>query len=217
MSDFESRSRSALADLARAAGEAWDVRASDVISGGVVAGTRRRFAQHLTVGVVLVLAVAGLGIGLDVARGGGPPPRRGQSGGAGLAVTCVPRRANTVPVSRGWIRVWASQDLQVRRGTFVGVEVVEPAAFSSKLGFPWAKPVLSASGVLAPTHLCSPNTPTPPATLAIAVYYFEAVRHGAVTVTVPLKKGWPSHHSGCAGCAPLARLRVGVTVTAAPS
>lgn len=129
------------------------------------------------------------------------------------ALTCVPGRADIVPTSQKWVRVWTSQSLTVRRGMFVGAEVVEPEAYKITLGFPWATPVVSTTGTLAPTQLCRLF---PPSTLPVAVYYFEAVRTGSAIVTVPLSRSWLRRSRGCqtpVSCSPLSDLRLDVTVT----
>lgn len=129
------------------------------------------------------------------------------------ALTCVPSQADLVPTSPKWTRVWTSQSLTVRRGMFVGAEVVEPEAYSITPGFPWTKPAVSTDGILAPVQLCRS---VPPATLPSAVYYFEAIRTGSAIVSVPLSRSWLQRDRGCqapVSCAPLADLRVAVTVT----
>lgn len=121
--------------------------------------------------------------------------------------TCVPSQADLVPTSRQWVRVWTSQTLTVRRGMYVGLEVIEPIAYSMTPGFPWAKPVVSTSRILAPARPCES---APPATLALAVYYFQAVKTGSTIVS------WLDRSHGCdpaTHCAPLSDLRVAIRVT----
>src|SRR5271155_4671686 len=130
------------------------------------------------------------------------------------ASTCVPRQADVVPSSREWIRVSRSRAVTVRKGMFVGLEVVEPDAYTATPGFPWAKPLVSTGGVVAPARKCSSSPEV--STLPAAEYYFRAVKPGSAVVTIPLTVSWLHHkYNGCqAGvyCAPLSDLRVAITV-----
>ncbi len=127
--------------------------------------------------------------------------------------TCVPAQVNIVPSSSSWVRVWTSQAVTVRPGMFVGLEVVEPEGYSGPgRGFPWSDPVVTTGGVLTPTQPCSSS---PPSTLPLAVYWFQATSSGSTVVTVPLALSWKRQHYGCPGdvaCARLSDLRVVVAV-----
>jgi hypothetical protein len=157
--------------------------------------------------LALVSGLAILGAYLGACSGGT------RVGPHNIAVQCVPSQASVTPRSRQWIRVWTSQVLTLRRGMFVGLEVVEPEGYSNLPGFPWSAPTVSTSGVLARTRLCHSAAP---ATLALAVYYFQAIKTGSTTVTVPLSRSWLHRARSCnpgVVCAPLSDLRVAVTVT----
>lgn len=137
-----------------------------------------------------------------------------------VVVTCVPNEAELVPVADGWVRVWTNGSLHVKRGMFVGLEVVEPEGdltgppnLARQAIFPWLAPVMMSNEVLRPTRACQQ---TAIATLPLAVYWFEAIGEGAVTVTVPLSKEWAHTPNACPPalhCAPLQPLQVSITVT----
>ena len=141
----------------------------------------------LVVFVVAVLVVIGGGVGVVVA-----------TGTAGLRtvtpVACVPDQSAFVPVSPRWDRVSTSGAVHLKRGMFVGLQVFEggfavpkgaPAVIHS---FPWTTPVVSGNGVLSATREC--GHPAEVSSGTIAVYWFQAVAAGRVTVTVPLTKAW---------------------------
>jgi hypothetical protein len=147
--------------------------------------------------VVLVLGT-GLGIGLGLSES---PVHHATDSGQQKS-TCVPDQVRVI---------WTSRALTVRKGMFVGFEVVEPAGYTNTSGFPWSSPTLSTSGVLTPARPChSPLV----ATLPLAVYYFQATGIGSTTVTIPLSKSWVARRHSCVdvACAPLATLREAITV-----
>ncbi len=98
MSDLESRSRGALAELARVAEREWDVRAAEVMSGREFRSGRQHITRRLLVGMVLVLAVAGLGIGLTLAgtNGGSAPTKTTQPAGTYRTTTTTTLPQGTV-------------------------------------------------------------------------------------------------------------------------
>jgi hypothetical protein len=108
--------------------------------------------------------------------------------------------------------IWTSRALTLRKGVFVGFEVVEPARYTATSGFPWTSPTSSTSGVLTPARPChSPLV----ATLPLAVYYFQATGIGSTRVTIPLSKSWVARAHSCVdgACAPLESLRDAITVS----
>lgn len=128
------------------------------------------------------------------------------------AAICVPAQADITPTSTQWVRVWTSQALTVRPGMFVGLEVVEPEGYASIEGFPWSRPTLSSPRVLVPARRCKAAAPAIP---PLAVYYYQAIKTGSVTATVPLSREWlvRAHCASSTPCTPLTDLRVVVTVT----
>lgn len=145
-----------------------------------------------------------------IACGCGPNASNHQAAGS-----CVPAQAAVSPVSSRWIRVWTSQSISVHVGRFVGLEVIEPEAYTSTTGFPWARPRTAGQRVLIPAQECGR---TPPASLPLAVYYFRAMATGTETVTVPLSRTWSRRAPTCddsASFVPFRPLVVTVSVTEA--
>jgi hypothetical protein len=148
-----------------------------------------------------------------------------------IAATCVPPSAfDALSTGRqyfnggmrgaGWVQVWKSAVVHVVRGTFVGLELIEPeypaGYVGSRAGFPWTRPTLSGAGVLKPARRCR-TTPTSGG-LPVVTYYFQSVASGTVTATAPLSEGWRVQSvEACQevriSCAPLKALRVTVTVS----
>ena len=147
----------------------------------------RKLHHPITVFIVIVLAVIGIGVGVLAA-----------TGSSGLktttTVSCVPAESDLVPVSPRWDRVWTSGAVHLKRGMFVGLEVFEGGFLVPKgapaviYSFPWTTPVVSGNGVLSATRECSHSAET--SSVWIAVYWFQAVASGRVTVTVPFTKAW---------------------------
>ena len=138
--------------------------------------------------IVVVLAIIGIGVVVLVATG--------TSGlKTTMTVSCVPARSDIVPVSARWDRVWANSAVHLKRGMFVGLEVVEgevlipPSDPSIAYSFPWTAPAVSTKGVLTATRECR-NHGLDITSVPLAVYWFQAVDTGKVTVTVPLTKAW---------------------------
>ena len=111
-----------------------------------------------------------------------------------VTVACVPDQSAFVPVSPRWDRVSTSGAVHLKRGMFVGLQVFEggfavpkgaPAVIHS---FPWTTPVVSGNAVLSATKEC--GHPVEVWSGTVAVYWFQAVATGRVTVTVPLTKAW---------------------------
>jgi hypothetical protein len=147
----------------------------------------RNLKHPIVVFVVAVLVVIGAGIAVLVA-----------TGTSGLRTTttvaCVPEQSDLIPVSARWDRVSTSGAVHLKRGMFVGLEVVEgePVATVGSprvvFSFPWRTPILSSDVVLRASEVC--GHPVSVTTVPLAVYWFQAVATGKVTVTVPLTKAW---------------------------
>ena len=155
-----------------------------------------------------VLVVTGIGVGVLTA-----------TGTSGLrtttAVSCVPRQSDLVPVTARWDRVWANGAVHLKPGMFVGLEVIEGEILIPKKdpsivqSFPWTPPSVSSKGVLRATGECPHGLEV--TSVPLAVYWFEAVSTGTVTVTVPLTRAWTQ--AAKKGFVPrLQPLRVRVTV-----
>ena len=152
-----------------------------------------------------------LAVACGTAGGCGTSPANHRASG-----DCLPAQAFISPVSSRWIRVWTSQSFTVHVGRFVGVEVIEPEAYTSTTGFPWTRPRTAGQRVIAPAHECGR---TPPASLPLAVYYFRAIATGTETVTVPLSPSWLRRAPTCidtTSCVPLRPLVVTVSVNNVP-
>lgn len=157
---------------------------------------RHRLFSYL--GLVVLTLGSGLGLGLGLSEA----PVHQAIGSEQQKSSCAPDQSRVV---------WTSRTLAIRKGTFVGLEVVEPAAYATTSAFPWSSPTLSTTGVLTPTRPC--HSPLA-ATLPLALYYFRATGLGSITVTIPLSKSWVTRAHPCAdvGCAPLVALRVLISV-----
>ena len=159
--------------------------------------------------VIAVLVIIGVGIGVLLATGSSGLP-------TATPVACVPAQSDIVPVTARWDRVWANGVVHLKRGMFLGLEVVEgevvipPSDPSVVLSFPWTAPVVSDNGVVNATREC-PHEPEI-TSVPVAVYWFRAVATGTVTVTVPLTRAWTL--AGRHSLVPrLQTLRVSVTVS----
>jgi len=136
---------------------------------------------------VAVLVCIGIGVGVLVATGTSGLPTT-------TAVSCVPVQSDMIPVAARWDRVWANGAVHLKRGMFVGLQLEEGEISTTHnnqsilQSFPWTPPVLSSKGVLSATRECRHGPGI--STVAIAVYWFEAVSTGKVTVTVPLTEAW---------------------------
>ena len=157
------------------------------------------------------LGSAILAVACGFASGCGPSASNHQASGS-----CVPPQAAVSPVTSRWIRVWTSQSITVHVGRFVGLEVIEPEAYTSTNGFPWTEPRTEGQRVLVPAQECGR---TAPASLPLAVYYFRAIAAGTERVTVPLSPTWLRRGPSCidtASCVPLRPLVVTVSVGEVP-
>ena len=111
-----------------------------------------------------------------------------------MAVACVPEQVAQAPSSSRLVNVWSSGAVHLKRGMFVDLEVEDgdPVATVSAprvvFSFPWATPILSSNMVLRATKVCA--HPVWVTTVPMAVYWFQAVATGKMTVTVPLTKAW---------------------------
>jgi len=146
-----------------------------------------KLKHPITVFIVTVLAVIGVGVGVLAATG--------TSGLRTAAVaSCVPSQSDIVPVTTRWDRVWTSGAVHLKRGMFLGLEVYESGIIVPKgapaviYSFPWTTPVVSGSGVLSATMECGHSAEV--SSVWIAVYWYQAVATGKATITVPLTKAW---------------------------
>lgn len=186
------------------------------MSAGVVS---KRDSTRLMI-LSLIVALSGIAFGSCSAGGDGA-----------VATTCIPASAfDALSADKqsfdgglrgpGWVQVWKSASVHVTRGTFVGLELVQPeypaGYVSARAGFPWTRPKLSASKVLKSARQCR-KTPQSVG-LQVLTYYFQGVATGTVTATVPLSDGWRVQSTKACedvrlSCTLLTPLRVTVTVS----